>query len=353
MPAPPLRGAAPPVVAVVPARNEADVVGDAVGSLLRQTYPGPFHVVLVDDASDDGTAEAARRAASHEGRADRLTVIVAPPLAAGWTGKLWAVEAGLAEAGRVMPDAAYVLLTDADIRHGADHLAGLVARAEAGGLDLVSVMARLRCTTPAERLLMPAYVFFFAMLYPFAWVRDPADSTAAAAGGSMLVRRDALARIGGIAAIQGALIDDCALAARIKPGGPIWLALADRCESLRGYPRRGDVWDLVARSAYTQLRHSPAFLVLTVLGMGLVYLVPPALALTAEGAAASLGWVAWAAMSAAYAPMLRHFGRSVLWAPLLPLVALFYVGATVASAWRHARGRGGAWKGRIQAPRQR
>jgi len=326
------------------------VVGDAVGSLLRQVYPGPFRVVLVDDASDDGTAQAARDAAVREGREDRLAVLAAPPLEPGWTGKLWAVHAGLAEARRLMPGATYVLLTDADIRHGADHLAALVARAEAGPCDLVSVMARLRCATWAERLLIPAYVFFFAMLYPFAWVRDPARPIAAAAGGCMLVRASALARIGGIAAIRGALIDDCALAARIKPGGAIWLALADRCDSLRGYPGWTDVWNLIARSAYTQLGLSPVLLALTVAGMAIVYLAPPVLALHGDGVAMLFGLAAWAAMARAYVPLLRQYGRSPLWSPLLPLVALFYVGATLASAWRHARGRGGAWKGRIQAP---
>jgi hopene-associated glycosyltransferase HpnB len=334
-------------VAVVPARNERDVVGRALASLLAQDYAGPFRIVLVDDGSDDGTAEAARALGS-----DRLAVAAAPPLLPGWTGKLAAMAHGLAEAHRTAPHAAYVLLTDADIEHDPGNLADLVARAEGDGIDLVSLMARLPCRTWPERFLMPAYVFYFQMLYPFAWVRSRRRRTAAAAGGCMLVRRLALERMGGLAAIRDEVIDDCALARAIKTdGGRIWLGLAERARSLRGYRRPLDVWRLIARSAYAQLRHSPALLVLTVAGMGIVFVAPPLLALAGSGPAAFLGLVCWASMTVAYAPTLRTCGAPVLAAPLLPLVALFYVGATLDSARAYIQGRGGAWKGRFQARR--
>lgn len=341
-------GALPGVVAVVPARDEADVVGTAVASLLGQTYAGPFHVVLVDDHSSDGTAAAAAAGAP----AARLTILAAPPLQPGWTGKLWAVAQGLEEARRQAPDATYVLLTDADIEHDPDNLAELVARAEQGRLDLVSLMVRLPCRTWVERLLVPAYLFFFQMLYPFAWVRDVTRSTAAAAGGCMLVRRAALDRMGGLATIRAQVIDDCALARAVKPGGGgIWLGLADRTRSLRGYPRPGDMWRLIARSAYSQLRLSPWLLAVTVAGMGLVYLAPPLLAATGGGLLSAIGVGTWLAMTIVYVPTLRHCRCSPFLAPLLPAVALFYFLATLDSARRHWTGRGGAWKGRTQAVR--
>ena len=340
---PPLR-TAPPVVAVVPARDEAEVVGETVRALLGQEYPGPFRVVLVDDGSGDGTAEVALAAA--RGAPERLEVVRAEPTPPGWAGKVWAMAEGVRHAEAAMPEARYVLLTDADIAHEPTSLAGLVARAEAGGLDLASQMVRLSTETWAERALIPAFVFFFAMLYPFGWVGSRKRRTAAAAGGCMLVRREALERIGGLAAIKGALIDDCALAAAIKPGGAVWLGHADATRSTRVYGSAGAVWRMVARTAYTQLGHSPLLLALTVLGMLVVYVAPPLLALFGHGLAAFLGLLAWITMAAAYLPTLRYFGLSALWAPALPLVALFYVGATVDSARRHRAGRGGEWKGR-------
>lgn len=337
----------PEVVAVVPARNEGDLVGRTLASLLAQDYAGPFRVVLVDDGSDDGTAEAARALGS-----DRLAVVAAPPLPPGWTGKLAAMAHGLAEAQRIAPHAAYVLFTDADIEHDPGNLADLVARAEVDGIDLVSLMVRLPCRTWPERFLMPAYVFFFQMLYPFAWVRSGRRRTAAAAGGCMLVRRFALERMGGLAAIRDEVIDDCALARAIKAdGGRIWLGLGDCARSLRGYRRPLDVWRLIARSAYAQLRHSPALLVLAGVGMGIVFVAPPLLALAGSGPVAFLGLLCWAAMTVAYAPTIRTHGVPLVAAPLLPLVALFFVAATVGSAWMHVRGRGAAWKGRFQARR--
>jgi hopene-associated glycosyltransferase HpnB len=349
---PPLDATPPPrwpaVVAVIPARDEAAGIETCVRSLLGQHYPGRFGLVVVDDHSTDGTAALARQAAAAKGAADRLRVIAGRALPPGWSGKLWAVAQGLEAAQDWMPTAEFVLLSDADIAHDANNLADLVQHAEARGLDLASLMVVLHCETWAERWLIPAFVFFFEMLYPFAWVNRRDRRTAAAAGGCMLVRRAALARIGGVAEIRGALIDDCALAAAIKPGGPIWLGLARQTRSLRVYEKVGDIWAMVARTAYVQLDHSPLLLGLTVIGMALTYLAPPVLVLVG-GLPAVMGALAWAAMAIAYLPTVRRYGRAPVWALLLPLVALFYVAATIGSAWRHYRGRGGQWKGRVYA----
>ncbi|TXH34146.1 MAG: glycosyltransferase [Rhodospirillaceae bacterium] len=344
----------PAVAAVVPARNEAGVVGQAVGALLRQDYPAPFRVILVDDNSEDGTAAEARAAAEAAGAGDRLTVVSGKRLAQGWTGKMWAVHQGLGALEKAMPSAQYVLLTDADIDHAPDSLRNLVARAcagdaKAGRYKLVSLMARLRTDTFAEKALIPAYVFFFQMLYPFAWINDPKSRMAGAAGGCMLVERKALKVAGGIAAIKDALIDDCALGRVMKKQGPIWLGLADNVSSLRGYPAWRDIWMLIARSAFTQLNHSALLLIGCVLGMVFTYLLAPIL--TADGNAGSrgLGVMAWAMMTLSYLPTLYYYRRSVLWAPFLPLIAVFYLLATMDSARRHWLGRGGEWKGRMQA----
>jgi hopene-associated glycosyltransferase HpnB len=341
----------PEVVAVIPARNEADVVGEAMAALLAQDYPGRFTAILVDDDSTDGTAEAARGAAG-ENAGHRLEIVRNAHLPEGWTGKLWAVNHGLDEAARLAPGAKYVLLTDADIRHEPASLRGLVRRAEAGGLKLVSLMARLKTDTPAERALIPAYIFFFQKLYPFAWVNDPRHPMAAAAGGCMLVDRAALNAIGGIAAIRNRLIDDCALGQAIKAQGPVWLGLADRVISLRGYPRWRDAWMLIARSAFTQLGFSALMLMVAVASMLATYLLPPVLTIFGHGAAQPVAAIAWLMMAIAYQPTLRYYGRSPLWVLALPLVALFYTAATIDSAFRYWRGRGGAWKGRLQAQTQ-
>lgn len=338
----PLPSRYPSVVAVIPARNEAEGVGRAVSSLLDQDYPGDFSIVVVDDHSNDGTAEVARAAAA--GRDDRLTVVAARSLPGGWTGKLWALSEGVRQAAHP-PD--LYLFTDADIAHHRSNLTELVARLESERRDLVSLMVKLHCESFAERFLIPPFVFFFALLYPFAWSNDPRKSTAAAAGGCILIRRSAYARIGGYAAIKGALIDDCALAREVKRGGAIWLGLTQATESLRLYPRLADIWNMVARTAYTQLDYSPLLLAGTVLGLIVTYLAP-VLLLFAGGAAAWLGALAWLGMAVSYAPMLRFYGRSLLWAPLLPAAASVYLAATIASAWRHWRGRGGEWKGRVQ-----
>lgn len=339
----------PPVIGVIPARNEADVIARAVTGVLAQAYAGPLHLIVVDDHSNDGTADIARAAAMSIGRADALTVIAARDLPAGWSGKVWAQSEGLAAADLQMPEAQFVFLTDADIWHGPNTIAELVARAEHEQRDLTSLMVRLRCESWWERMIVPAFVFFFAKLYPFASVANPRSKVAGAAGGCMLARRSALARIGGFAAIRGELIDDCSLAAKIKAGGSIRLDLADDSISLRPYDDWQSLWNMIARSAYTQLHYSPWMLAGAVLGMILTYLLPPFLAL-AGGAALWPAWLAWMLMTFSYRPMLREYRQPAWLAPLLPLTALFYLGATVDSARRFYLRRGGQWKGRSQAP---
>jgi hopene-associated glycosyltransferase HpnB len=329
----------PDVVAVVPARDEADVIACSIGSLARQDYPGSFSIRLVDDNSSDATADIAR--ALHS---DRLEIVSGAPLANGWTGKLWAVFQGIAAAG--VPE--YLWLTDADIEHAPDTLRTLVAIAEAGDRRLVSFMAKLRCDTAAEKAFVPAFVFFFQLLYPFARVNRP-NGMGAAAGGCVLVRRDALEAAGGIAAIRGALIDDCTLGALIKRQGPIWLGLTDRSRSIRPYETAGPIAAMISRSAYAQLDYSPFKLAGTVLGLALVYFAPPVLALFGTGWARIAGLSAWLSMAASFQPMLHFYRRSPLWGLALPLIAAFYAGCTILSAWQHVRGRGGMWKGRAQA----
>lgn len=348
LPAPSDPPAWPPVVALIPARDEAPVIGEAVRSLLTQDYPGDLRVILIDDQSGDGTGMVARAAAEAAGAADRLTLVPGAPLPAGWTGKLWALEQATRTARALHPDVPLWLLTDADIRHGGGEVRRMVAWLEAGKLDIASLMVRLSTESLAERAIVPAFVYFFRLLYPFRKVADPGDRTAAAAGGFVLIRRAALEGIGGIAAIRGALIDDCTLAAAVKAkGGPIWLGLAGATESIRRYGW-GELWRMIARSAYTQLHHSPLLLLGTVAGMLFAFAGP--VALTVLGGAASIpAALAWLAMAASVWPTLRYYRLSPAWAPLLPLVALFYLGATVDSARRHWQGRGGQWKGRIQA----
>jgi hopene-associated glycosyltransferase HpnB len=340
------------VTAVVPARDEAETVGETIGALMRQDYRGPFNVVLVDDQSRDGTARLAREAAAALGAGDRLEVVSARPLPSGWTGKLWAQSKGVEFAANTnAPD--YLLLTDADIVFAPDALSSLVARAEAGGLILNSLMVKLRCESFAECMFVPAFVFFFQMVYPFAWVNDRRRGTAAAAGGCMLVRREALAAAGGLASIRGALIDDCALAQLLKAHGPIALTLTDRAHSVRAYPALGDIRRMVARTAYAQLRYSPLLLAGTVLGLALTYLAPVALTLFGDGSAQFGGIFAWALMASAFRPILRFYGmsgwRSWAYAAALPAIAAMYMAFTLDSAYQHARGRGGMWKGRAQA----
>ena len=330
----------PAVVIVVPARDEAEVIARSLGSLLAQDFSGPYRVILVDDNSRDATAAIARELPG----SGRLTVIQGRARPAGWAGKLWAVHQGVAASTESL-----VLLTDADIEHDPGHLSSLVAQAEATGCDMVSEMVRLNTTSWAERALVPAFVYFFQLLYPFAWVNDPLRATAAAAGGSVLIRRAALARIGGVASIADRLIDDCALAEKVKRGGRIWLGHSDLARSIRRYPGLIDIWRMVSRSAYVQLRHSPLLLAGTVLGLGLVFLAPPGFALWGEGNARAAGLLGWAAMAASFLPTLRRYGRSGAWAPFLPLIAIFYMAATLGAAWSHHFGHGVAWKGRAYA----
>ncbi len=333
----------PSVVAVVPARNEADVITQSIGGLLAQDYPGPFRVVLVDDQSEDGTADVARALHGSE----RLEVISGSPLPAGWVGKMWAVNQGVAHASTDKPD--YLLLTDADIGHDPSNLRLLVDRAEAGQLALTSLMVRLHCKTFAERLLIPAFVYFFDMLYPFGWVNDARNKVSAAAGGCMLVKREALEAAGGIAAIKDAIIDDCALGARLKQQGPVWLGLGARAWSLRPYLGMGEVGRMISRSAYAQLNYSPVLLAGTVLGMVLTYLAPPLTALFGHGWAQAAGVATWLLMSISFQPMLRLYRVSPLWGIALPLIGALYTVFTLQSAVQVWQGKGGMWKGRAQA----
>jgi hopene-associated glycosyltransferase HpnB len=347
----------PHVVAVVPARNEAACVGRALQSLMNQDYPGRLNIILVDDHSTDATSAIARALPTKPGRT--LEVIDARPLPPGWSGKLWAVSEGLAHAGRGAPEAPYVLLTDADIAHDSGNLRRLVAKAEANRLDLVSVMVKLNCSSLWERLLIPPFVFFFRKLYPFAAVNRPERPEAAAAGGCALVRRVALARAGGIAAIRGCLIDDVALGQLIKhrpqPNvGRIWLGLTGGTDSLRRQATLGEIWAMVARTADTQLGHSAGLLALTVPAMIALYLVPP-LALVSwpmHGSlyVAALASVAWLCMASAYWPTLRLYGLGALWSLTLPLAGALYTAMTIDSALQYRRGMGGRWKGRVAAP---
>ncbi len=354
----------PEVVAVIPARNEADVIARSLGSVAVQDYPGAFRVVLVDDNSGDGTGAIARGLGSacpstSSGRAEvasqdplslslskamrDVTVISGAPLAPGWTGKLWALSQGIADAGQ--PE--FLWLTDADIEHDPDTLRRLVGIALTKDRRLVSFMAKLHCATWPERALVPAFIWFFMMLYPFNWInrRGPISG---AAGGCVLVERKALEAAGGIAAMRGALIDDCTLGALIKRQGPIWLGLTNRSRSIRPYRNVGEIAAMISRSAYAQLRYNPAILALTVAGLALVFGLPVAL-LFAGGTSQMLGIAACLLMILAYQPLLRFYRRSPLWALALPLVAGFYTWCTLASAWQHVRGRGGMWKGRAQA----
>ena len=336
--------AAPAVAMVVAARDEAEGIAASIASLLGQDYPGAFRVVLVDDGSTDDTAAIARA----QPGAGRLIVLDGAPRPPGWAGKLWALHQGIAATTEDL-----VLLTDADIAHDPAHLATLVAEAERGGADMVSEMVALNCESLAERALVPAFVYLFAMLYPFSRVNEASRATAAAAGGTVLIRRRALERIGGIAAIRGALIDDVALAGAVKPGGPIWLGHTRLARSIRRYPGVADIWRMVARSAYVQLHYSPLLLALTTLGLALVFGVPPLAALIGPGAARACGLAAWAVMAATFVPTLRRFGLSLLWAPALPAIACFYAAATIGSAIDHHRGRGVVWKRRAYVEKAR
>jgi hopene-associated glycosyltransferase HpnB len=339
----------PQVTAIIPARNEADVIAQSMRALITQDYPGRLNIILVDDQSRDSTSVAARNAAAGLRAEDRLDIVAGQTLPAGWAGKVWAMKQGVNRADSVPHPSKYLLFMDADITCTRGAVRQLVLRAETKNLVLTSLMARLRCESWAERALIPAFVFFFQMLYPFTWVNDPGRKTAAAAGGCMLVRRDALRQAGGLETIRNALIDDCALGRALKAVGPVWLGLTDRVHSLRPYPQIQDVGRMVSRSAYHQLRYSPLLLVGTTVGMALTYLAPPLLALFATGLSQILGAAAWLVMAIAFQPMLRFYRVSPLWGVALPAIGCAYLVFTLNSAYQHLRGRGGLWKGRMQA----
>ena len=365
----------PVVCAVVPARNEAQLLPTTLRSLLLQDYPGSFNVFLVDDRSTDRTANFAEGVAHAVGKPEQLHIISGESLPPGWSGKLWAVEQGIKSASLFAPD--YFLLTDADIEHDSDNLRRLVAKAIQEDLDLVSVMVQLRCESFWEKLLIPAFVFFFQKLYPFRWVNNPNNPTAGAAGGSILIAREALERIGGIQVIRQALIDDCALAQAVKRSGGageqgsredkgdkenhaqylmsnqgrIWLGLSSLTRSLRPYDSLATIWDMVARTAYTQLNYSPLILLGTLVGMPLIYLVPPVCvilgAVWSNWTIAFTGLLGWLLMTFAYYPTIRFYKCSPWLSFSLPAIAFLYTLMTLDSALRHWQGRGGAWKGRV------
>jgi len=332
-PNPPRPATAQSVCVIIPARNEESVVGEAVTSLR------PFHVIVVDDHSSDRTAAVAAETGA--------SVIQAGPLPPGWSGKLWAISEGLKHARSLAPD--YFLFTDADIVHAPDNIAQLVARAETGGFDLVSLMVKLRCRSLAETLLIPAFVFFFFMLYPPQWIARRDRKTAAAAGGCILIRPSALDRIGGIESIRGEIIDDCALARAVKrTGGGIWLGVTKDTHSIRDYRTFAEIRAMISRTAFAQLNHSALLLLGTIIGMAVIYLAPPLLLFTGKLLMVYMGFAAWSLMTVSYASALRFYGRSVMWSPLLPLIALFYISATIDSAIAYWTGRGGVWKDRVQ-----
>lgn len=338
------------VVAVIPARNEAKVIDTAVTSLLEQDFPAPLRVIVVDDASTDGTAEAAQSAAKQCGAEARLSVIEGKPLIPGWTGKLWALSQGSKAAMALNPD--YLLLTDADIRHGESSVAKLVEIAESRGCDLASYMVTLRCETAAEKALIPAFVFFFFMLYPPAWIASDRKRSAGAAGGCILIRPEALTRIGGLQTIRNEVIDDCALAQAVKQaGGRIWLGMTAQTESIRSYGTAGEIGRMISRTAFNQLDHSLLVLAGTVIALFFTYLLPPVLLFSGRRMPAALGAGGWLLMATAYRPIVRFYRRSFWWIFCLPAVALFYTAATIHSAVQYSRGKGGEWKGRIQDAR--
>jgi len=341
------KGGWPSVAVVIPARDEAAVLPKSLASILAQDYPGELSVIVVDDQSSDGTADAARGAASKDDR--EVSIVKGKVLPSRWAGKLWAQAQGIAKAEAARPAPDYLLLTDADIHYAPDALKRLVARAKLENYVLTSLMAKLHCESFAERALIPAFVYFFQMLYPFAWVNCNDRKVAAAAGGCMLVKREVLKRAGGIEAIQSALIDDCALAKLMKRQGPISLQLTDAVSSIRSSPALSDVGRMVSRSAYAQLNYSPLLLVATLAGMALTFLAAPFLTMFAGFPANWIAALAWALMTLSFLPILRFYGQSPFWALALPLIAACYVAFTVNSAYQHALGRGGMWKGRSHA----
>lgn len=338
------------VAVVIPARNEAHVIGQAVTSLLEQDFPARLHIFLVDDSSTDDTTAIAAAAAERANRTSSLTTIRGAPLIEGWTGKLWALSQGVARAQTLAPD--YFLLTDADIVHGRESVARLVAIAETNEYDLTSYMVKLACVSLAEKALIPAFVFFFLKLYPPAWISSQNSRTAAAAGGCILIRPEALEGIGGLAAIRSEVIDDCALAREVKrTGGRIWMGLTFTTESIRSYDTFLEIGRMISRTAFNQLRHSYLLLLGTVVGLVLTYILPVLLLLMGNMLATVLGVLALLLMSVAYVPSVRFYRQSIAWSLSLPFAGCFYMAVTVHSAFQYGRGLGGVWKGRVQDTR--
>jgi hopene-associated glycosyltransferase HpnB len=340
------------IAVIIPARNEADMVDRAVRSLLQQSGANKIHIFLVDDASTDGTAQAARAAAIAEDQAQNLTILDGSPLPSGWSGKLWAMQQGIEQAAKTAPD--FFLFTDADIEHAPDSVATLASIAEAGSYDMASFMVKLHCQSVAEKLLIPAFVYFFFKLYPPAWIANPRRSEAGAAGGCILIRPAALEKAGGIAAIRQEVIDDCSLAARVKhAGGRLWLGASATTRSIRPYEGFSGIGRMISRTAFNQLGHSNVLLLASIIGMAATYLLPPALVFTAHRIApAAMGGAACLLMVLSYWPVLRLYRLNPFWALTLSVAAVFYVGATFHSAWKYWMGRGGEWKGRIQDPKE-
>ena len=341
----------PRVVAIIPARNEAATIGETTSALIRQDYPGEFSFIVVDDHSEDETPRIAQHFAKQHNAESRVQIHLASPLPPGWTGKLWALDEGVRHVGPQVPE--FYWFTDADVVHAPDTLRRLVARAEQDRLDLVSLMVLLQAKTLPERALIPAFLFFFLKLYLPRWIADPNARTAGAAGGCILLRRSALEKIGGLAAIRSEVIDDCSLARAVKrAGGPIWMGVTRASHSLRAYVTFAEIRDMIARTAFTQLRYSPLLLAGTLAGLLLTYVAPVALIFTHPATARILALAAWLLMSLTFLPTVRFYRLSPLWAPLLPLAALFYAYATWLSAVRYWFNRGAQWKGRAQAPRR-
>jgi hopene-associated glycosyltransferase HpnB len=339
------------VTAIVPARNESASIEAVIRGLAAQDYPGEFLVIVVDDHSTDDTAELARRTATEAGAATGVHVISAPDLIGGWTGKLWALNAGVKESAATAPE--FYWFTDADVAHAPEVLRRLVSRAEAHKLDLTSLMVLLRAETFAERLLIPAFLYFFLMLYPPKWIAMRNAKTAGAAGGCVLLRHVALERAGGLAAIRSEVIDDCALARAVKrSGGTVWIGLTRASKSLRWYQSFSEIRDMIARTAFTQLRYSALSLAGTFVAMILTFVLPVALTFSGNIHIWPFALAAWCLMTASFLPTVTFYRLRPIWAPLLPLAAVFYVLATGLSAVRYWSGRGGQWKGRSQAKRK-
>jgi hopene-associated glycosyltransferase HpnB len=340
----------PSIVAIVPARNEAETIGQTLVALLQQEYPGELSVIVVDDHSEDATSQIAQRTAQEKNAESRAQIHPASALPAGWTGKLWALNEGVTKAA--VREATFYWFTDADIVHAPDTLRRLVVRAEQNKLDLASFMVLLQAKTLPERALIPAFLFFFLKLYPPRWTADANSSTAGAAGGCILLRRESLERLGGFPAIRSEVIDDCALARAVKrSGGKIWMGLTRASVSLRAYRSFSEIRDMIARTAFTQLRYSTLLLAGTLAGMFFTYLAPVALLFVHDPAPRILGLTTWLLMSVSFLPTARFYRVSPVWAPLLPLTALFYSYSTWLSAVRYWLGHGGQWKGRSQAHR--